>query len=149
VTEAESLSRSSSFVPRSDPLASGSVYLVSTSAETGVLVLTLSAPVTADYVIWCRVKAPDSSADSFYVSVDGGPEDVYDTAEGIWSPAWQWTPVNGRDGGRPLTLNPRLFHLTAGVHQITFRGREADSTLDQILITNDLEFDPRLEDPVQ
>src|SRR5690606_2604887 len=62
VTEAESLSRSSSFVPRSDPLASGSVYLVSTSAETGVLVLTLSAPVTADYVIWCRVKAPDSSA---------------------------------------------------------------------------------------
>jgi hypothetical protein len=64
-----------------------------------------------NYYLWARVLAPNPSAASFYISFDGGPEDVYETAYNRWSNNWQWTAVNGRNGGAPLTLNPRVFFL--------------------------------------
>ena len=83
-----------------------------------------------------------TNQDSFFVSVDGGQEDIYDAAEGSWSNSWQWTKVNGRNGGSPLALNPRTFKLSAGKHTITFRGREANTPLDRIFITNSLSARP-------
>jgi len=94
--------------------------------------------IAGTYYVWGRVLAPNSSSDSFYVSMDGGAEDVYDVAENIWSTQWQWTKVNGRGlTGIPLTLNPRTFVLTAGSHVIRFRVRDANSKLDRIFITDD------------
>jgi hypothetical protein len=85
----------------------------------------------------------DSGSDSFYVSVDGGPTDVYDTAEQLWSDAWQWTKVNGRGAaGLPLSVNPRVFTLPAGAHTFTFGGRDPNTKLDQVLVTNDAAFVP-------
>src|SRR6185295_12455799 len=101
--------------------------------------LTITVPTTDTYYVWARVLASDSSGDSFYVSMDSGTEDVYDVAENIWSTQWQWTNVNGRGtSGVPLTLNPRTFALTAGTHIIKFRVRDANSKLDRIFITNDI-----------
>jgi hypothetical protein len=75
--------------------------------------------------------------------MDGGPEDIYDTSEGTWGTAWQWTRVNGRDGtGIPLTLNPRTFSLTAGSHSLTLRTREAGTKVDRVIVTNKLSFVP-------
>jgi hypothetical protein len=68
---------------------------------------------------------------------------VYDTAEQLWSTAWQWTKVNGRGtSGLPLSINPRVFTLTAGTHTFTFGGRDANTRLDQVLVTNDAAFVP-------
>jgi hypothetical protein len=119
-----------------DANASGGKFVTSPAAESGSATFTINLPVAGTYILWGRVLAPSYGADSFYVSVDGGPEDVYDVAEGTWSANWQWTRVNGRGGtGKPLTLNPRTFQLSAGTHKINFRTREANSRLDKIFIT--------------
>lgn len=123
-------------------LASGGQYVASPMGDTGSAQFAVNVTVPGTYVIWCRVLSPVPAGDSFFVSVDGGAEDVYDNAEGSWSPNWQWTKVNGRQGGVPLTLNPRTFSLSAGSHTIKFRTREANSTLDRLLLTNDLAFVP-------
>ncbi len=117
-------------------------YVSTPNREQGSLAIQVNIPVAGTYIIWCQVLAKTVASDSFYVSVDGGAEDIYDVAEGTWSNAWQWTRVNGRAGGSPLTLNPRTFNLSAGTHTILFRGREANTGLDKIMVTSDLRFVP-------
>jgi len=112
-------------------------------ADAGTGDWTFSVPSPGTYVVWCRVKSANASEDSFFVKMDGGTEDVYDTAEGTWSPSWQWTRLNGRGGaGVPLTLNPRTFSLSAGSHTLEFRGRETNTRVDRVIVTNDLSFVP-------
>jgi hypothetical protein len=103
----------------------------------------VNIPSDGTYVIWGRVYAATDTTDSFFVSVDGTNKDIYDCAEGIWAAKWQWTVVNGRGGGAPASISPRLFYLTAGSHTIRFDGREAGTRLDQVLITNDLSYVPQ------
>jgi hypothetical protein len=118
-------------------------YITSAVAESGKGVWSFSVPSAGTYVIWCRVKSPNASTDSFWVKMDSGAEDIYDTAEGTWQPGWQWTRVNGRNGtGVPLTLNPRTFSLAAGTHSLTLRTREAGTKADRVIVTNDLAFVP-------
>jgi hypothetical protein len=125
------------------PSGSGVTYVYTPTVMGGVVRIVVSVPTTANYVIWARVLSPTYLSDSFFVSVDNGPEDVFDTAEGKWSPAWQWTVVNGRGTTNvPLAINPRVFQLSAGTHVITFRGREANAGLDSIIVTSDLSYTP-------
>ncbi|MEZ4270054.1 MAG: choice-of-anchor Q domain-containing protein [Myxococcota bacterium] len=123
--------------------ASGASYLDSAAADEAQVEFTINAPETRDYIIWARVLAPAATSDSFFVSANDGAEDVYDAAEGTWSNQWQWTRVNGRDGGAPLSLNPRIFSLDAGSNTVTFRVREAGVGIDVILVTNDVDFVPQ------
>ncbi|EEF63173.1 hypothetical protein Cflav_PD5808 [Pedosphaera parvula Ellin514] len=119
-------------------------YVATTTAEQGSVTFIVNVPVAGTYYIWGKVLSPSFAADSFYVSVDGGTEDVYDDAEGVWSNNWQWTAVNGRGTtGQPLALNPRTFTLSQGSHSIKFRGREANATLDRIIVSNDPTFVPK------
>ncbi|MGC8833766.1 MAG: hypothetical protein ACP5R4_06890, partial [Armatimonadota bacterium] len=99
-----------------DANVSGGKYIASGTANSGSASYTFTAPVSGEYVIWCRVLAPKDGQDSFTVAVDEGQEDIFDCAEGTWSPKWQWSRVNGRAGGAPLTLNPRVFNLAEGEH---------------------------------
>lgn len=123
--------------------ASGDAYLSSNTRDAGIVTFSVDLANDGNYMIWGRVLAPDLYRDSFFVSIDGGPEDVYDVANDIWSDSWQWTRVNGRaDAGTPLTVNPRIFELSAGSHEIVFRAREPDTKLDRLIITNDLSFVP-------
>jgi hypothetical protein len=121
--------------------ASGGRFVQSTTTGSGTLRLQVNAPTAGTYVLWGRVLAPTPDTDSLYVSVDGGAEDIWDMAEFLWKPEWQWTRVTGRaaNGGTPSRLNqqPRLFTLTAGVHTFTFRGREPQAGLDRLFVTAD------------
>jgi len=123
--------------------ASGRSYVSTNTANAGLASYTIDIPTDARYVVWCRVLAPSSSQDSFLVLMDGADPDTYDVAEGTWSNSWQWTKVNGRAGGAPNTLNPRLFTLSAGRHTLSFAGREANTKLDQIIVTNDVTYVPQ------
>jgi hypothetical protein len=125
-----------------DAASAGERYLGTPSEGQGAAVWTFQAPVPGTYHVWARVFAPDTRRDSFDVSVDGGPADTYDVAESSWSSRWQWTRVNGRDGVAPLTLNPRTFRLTAGPHTLRLLGREAQTLVSRLLVTNDREFAP-------
>ncbi|MEZ4272842.1 MAG: hypothetical protein R3C68_15825 [Myxococcota bacterium] len=122
--------------------ASGAAYVRSDVANEGQVEFVVNVLKAGEYLIWARVLASTATGDSFFVSANGGAEDVYDVAEGTWSNQWQWTRVNGRDGGAALSLNPRIFDLSAGTNTITFRGREAGAGLDVILVTNDASFIP-------
>ncbi|OHA40565.1 MAG: hypothetical protein A3G59_00690 [Candidatus Taylorbacteria bacterium RIFCSPLOWO2_12_FULL_47_20] len=118
-------------------------YVFSPVANSGSVTFNFNAPVSGTYYIWSRVLAPVSSSDSFNVSVDNGSRDIYDTAERSWSGIWQWSKLNGRAGtGNPLTLNPRVFQLSAGLHKIEFITREANSIIDAIFITNNSSVAP-------
>ncbi|MEZ4273397.1 MAG: hypothetical protein R3C68_18765 [Myxococcota bacterium] len=140
--EAEAQAMTAPMTALNDALASGGTYVTTQKAEEGDVVFTVDIPKAGDYIIWARVLAPSSLADSFYVSANGGAEDIYDAAENTWSNAWQWTRVNGRNGGAAFSLNPRLFDFEAGANTITFRGREVGAGLDVILVTNDMMFQP-------
>src|SRR6185503_3737973 len=121
--------------------ASQARYVATTTANQGTATFSVQLPITDTYVVWCRVLGIDTAHDSFFVSVDGGPEDVYDVAENTWTNAWQWTRVNGRGGTTtPLTINPRTFNLSAGSHTIAFRAREISTGLDKIIVSNDAGF---------
>jgi hypothetical protein len=123
-----------------DATAQGSKYITSFTANAGTATLGFEAQGGA-YVIWARVVGASATSDSFVVAMDG-TEDVFDIAEGSWSPSWQWVRVNGRAGGAPLQLDPRQFTLAVGAHTLSFTGREAGARLDAVIITSDITFVP-------
>jgi hypothetical protein len=123
--------------------ASGGAYVSTNTTNSGTIYFTVNVPVAGTYVIWGRVLAPLDTADSLFVMMDGANQDIYDVAEGKWSSKWQWTAVNGRGGGAPAAISQRRFTLTAGSHTIRFDGRELDTRLDKIEITNDLAYVPQ------
>jgi hypothetical protein len=144
--EAESGMLSPPMVITADTAASNGLYVESRTNDEGFVSFPLNIPEDDDYVVWCRVLSVNSGTDSFYVSADDGPEDVYDTVR-TWSNAWQWTQVNGRAGvlesfTNAFRLNPRLFNLDQGSHSFALRGREQGTLLDALLLTNDREFSP-------
>jgi len=127
----------------SDAQAFGGAFVYTTAGDAGTATWTFSVPHSGSYYVWSRVLAPNEDRDSFYARADGGTEDVFDDAEGNWSPNWQWSVLNGRNGtGVPLTLDPRVFSLSAGSNTIVFRGREANSRVDRILVTDNGNFVP-------
>lgn len=138
--EAENGNVVSPMVVIEDATASGGKAVVSPTLEQGRVTLLFDVPTEGTYYIWCKVYAPHVSEDSFHVVLDNGPSDIYDAAEGTQSDYWQWSAVNGRAGGSPLTLSPRTFHLSKGSHSITFSTREPNAVLDRLLITNDAEL---------
>ncbi|PYJ83033.1 MAG: hypothetical protein DME22_16740 [Verrucomicrobia bacterium] len=145
--EAESATLVAPMAVASDPNASQGQFILSSISDSGSVAFDVNIPVSGVYSIWSRVLSPDDSRDSLYVSVDGGSEDIYDTAEGTKTNAWQWTVVNGRGGTNfttALAVNPRTFGLSAGLHRIVFRARESGTGLDQILLTNDPDYVPNV-----
>lgn len=136
-------------VTRSDSTASGGLYANATRSEQGTAKFSFTAS-GGNYIVWAyaAASAPNPSGhDSFYVSVDGKNEDVwdlfYDHHDG---PAtnWTWDVVSVRDGGSfdENLLDPAVFNLTPGTHTLQLRSRESGAKLDRILITTDMSYSP-------
>jgi subtilisin family serine protease len=148
--EAEAATLAGPMALFSDPQASQEGYISSPTRDQGSALFTVSIPHTGQYVIWCRVLAPNAGQDSFFVNVDQSNLDtnvtnIYDVAQGTWTNVWQWTRVNQRDFNNiSLATDPRLFNLSAGTHTIVFGGREANTKLDRLIITDDLSLMPDL-----
>ncbi len=117
--------------------ASNGRYVTAQSADYGTVTFRVTNALASDFILWCRILSPNSSRDSFYVSVDGGTESIYRTANNIWSTDWQWTRVN-----RDADAEELVFSLAAGVHTFRFRSREASTSMDAIYVTNNREFVP-------
>lgn len=128
--------RSPMIVAASTNASSGS-YVYSQSSEQGDVTYSLNTAKAGDYIIWCRILSRTSANDSFYVSVNGGAEAVYHTAEYKWSQSWQWTRVN--NGRLP---DARIIPLNKGTNTFRFRSREPATLLDSIYITNNRDFVP-------
>lgn len=116
-------------------------YVVSTNVDAGACNFVFTVPFVDEFIIWARTLSPNTGQDSFFVSHNNQPEDVYDTT-GFWEAEWQWTTVNGR-GGTSGAIDPRMFLMTTVSNNIKFRAREVYTGLDAILITNDRNLVPR------
>jgi hypothetical protein len=138
----EYLAASDRFMILSSTATSSGKYVSAPVSEKSYLTFSVLAPQEDNYYIWMRVLAPFQAASSMYMSVNGGPEDIFDAAFGTWKTTWQWTRVNGRAGGAPRTLNPRVFRLPRSTHRFEIRSKDANVGIDAILFTNDSNLVP-------
>lgn len=111
-------------------------------SQLGWTQLSFTAPVSGDYHVWCRVKAPTESKDSFFVMTDGGVEEVFHVygtptpPDGTRTTDWTWRRIHVTDAG------PRVFTFGQGSHTIRFRVREPGTLLDRIVVSSDPAFVP-------
>jgi hypothetical protein len=122
-----------------DSQASGGQYIRSVHRDDGTATYSVTVPNAGTYFLWGRVSSPSSTVDSFFVSFDGGPEDVWQSS---WPRTWEWARVSGQADGSAATGGFRPFNLTAGTHILKIRGGAANSFLDTMVLTNDSTFVP-------
>ncbi len=91
-----------------------------------------------EYVVWARILAPSAfgrdlggdSADSAWLSIDGGQPFVVERAPGDPTDAWRWVRVDLRQ------------RLEPGRHTLTLRPREQGTAIDKLLLTTDATYRP-------
>jgi hypothetical protein len=122
-----------------DSRASNGRYVYSRTDNLGTVAIPVDLMGAGDWVMWARIISTNSNSDSFFLSVDDGVEDVFDTLTGTNAPGsnWQWVSVGGR-----LSGEPRVFTLDASRHTLTFRAREVNTLLDALWLTTDRAFVP-------
>jgi hypothetical protein len=98
-----------------------------------------SVPTAGNYVIAASVNAPDASSKSFWVNIDTLPSDptmiwdVYPYTSGFETRTVSW---RGTGGATNDEFNPKVFNLSAGIHELIVVGREANVQLGQITISS-------------
>jgi beta-lactamase regulating signal transducer with metallopeptidase domain len=125
--------------------AGGSLSFGSGGREAGRATFSFDVDQPGRYVIWGRIIAPSEDANSFYASVDGGEEVVWDAPQrdpGKDARWWTWDPVSARDV-EGHQVDPLIFDFQPGHHRLQLRTREKGTRLDAILVTNDLAHRPR------
>jgi hypothetical protein len=97
--------------------------------------ITVSAAGT--YRVWSRIKAPDTTNNSYYLQIDNGC--AYNVGNSSSIPANTWTWVNYKDGVSTSFVD---VSLTAGTHNVTYTGKEANVQLDRVLFLSDTSCTP-------
>jgi hypothetical protein len=101
------------------------------ASQYGDVTINSSVPAAGTYRVWSRIKAPDSTNNSFTLQINGGTaETVGDFA--IAAGTWTW--VDYRNGSLSDKLN---VSLGAGNAAIVIGGREPDVQVDRILLLSD------------
>jgi len=112
---------------------------IETSVTNGGLALyTFHITNAGNYTVSAVVSAPNEGQNSFYVNIDAEPVDPLM----IWDIPLCTRPlrhtVSWRGNGGPAAslaqYNPKVFTLSAGMHQLVIRGREANTMLGAITI---------------
>lgn len=129
-SEAEAGQLSDAMTSYQDPEASGGLYVASPTNENGAASYTVTVPTTGYYYLWARAKGASWVGDSFSVVIDEGTPFHWTIPQvgGRWD--WGWSIVNETaHAGQSL-------QLTAGERSLTFRCREADAALDQLVLSD-------------
>ena len=97
---------------------------------------TFTVPASGDYVVSASIDAPTADANSFYVNMDAEPTDplmIWDIpgTTGLASRTVSWRGNGTADANQ---FAPKVFTLSAGLHQLIVRGREAGCQLGSISI---------------
>ncbi|MDP6776055.1 MAG: choice-of-anchor Q domain-containing protein [Candidatus Latescibacteria bacterium] len=103
--------------------------LIKGPVKEGLARYGFSVPLAGQYALWGLARGPDSSADSFYLSLD---DEALASYRG-WSTGvhdvWMWRRVWQKE-------------LAAGEHTIRIKHRETGPLLKALLVTDDLDFSP-------
>jgi len=116
----------------------GCIYqaVQTTNTNGGRAVYSFSVTNPGSYAIQANAGAAHTGGGSFYVNVDAEPQDP----EMIWDiPAIsgfekRWIGWRGKGTALKPQFKRKTFQLTAGVHQLIVRGREADTQLRELSI---------------
>lgn len=95
-------------------------------AGGGKAVFTFSVPKDGNYVIHALVNAPDEDSNSFFLNIDGQPEDPLMIWDMEVTKGFEERIVSWRGGGDSGSdeFAPKIFKLTAGEHKLNIVGRE-------------------------
>lgn len=136
--EAEDGNLTSNMEIGQDGSASGGAYIsaTSTSATTSPkkeASYSFSVPEDGTYYLWARLYGPDEASDAIYIGIDGSWNRVYpaETGEYLWVRVE--TSRNSDKHG---------FSLGGGQHEIQVGHGEAQTRLDALVVTDDLDFHP-------
>jgi hypothetical protein len=104
--------------------------------EGGKAIFRFAITNAGDYVIYGIADAPGPESNSFFLNIDGPPEDplmIWDVDE---TAGFEERAVSWRGDGTDSSdqYHPKVFKLTAGVHQLILHGREPDTRLKTISI---------------
>jgi hypothetical protein len=131
--EAESVTPTLPFVASGGAISQPSL---TTLLGGGLAVYGFTITNAGSYVIQAVVNAADTSANSFFVNIDGEPTDPASIwqiplTSGFESRIVSWQGAGTFDNPQFV---PKIFTLTTGNHQLIIRGREANTQLDRISI---------------
>ncbi|MEO5958716.1 MAG: hypothetical protein ABIR80_06345 [Opitutaceae bacterium] len=98
-----------------------------TLAAGGKAVFDFSVAAAGTYAIHAVVNAPSDLANSFFVNIDGLPEDPLSVWDIDPTSGFEERIVSWRGGGDAENneFKPKHFKLTAGAHKLILVGREA------------------------
>jgi bla regulator protein blaR1 len=127
----------------------------------GSISYTFNVDKAGTYHIWGRFLIADHHTDSLYVKINNSDESWTTAENKAYLPAskevpnwiswnlinkdvynkWGWSHVAFYSITNP-DRKPVKFHLKAGKQTITIAGREPNTKLDKLIITNNLDFVP-------
>lgn len=131
-------------------------------AETNKFTVTFNAPADGQYSLWLKVFSESGTDNSLKYTLPDGVERVFDFMENALSDPefpffgkWVWVQM-GERGTEPLAngygewneTNGAVWHTPvyidakAGENSVTFICREAGHYIDQVIITDDLAYQP-------
>jgi len=131
----------------------GSAYLSFPRTGVGQAVYEFTVVKAGRYVAWARVKSDSGAQDSFFLQIeglaseDGTTDDIFDTGQNeVYPGTWELIKVVGRGGldvpyGDP-GVGQRVWNLSTGIHRLLIRSREANTELDKVIFTQDLQYPP-------
>lgn len=110
-------------------------------ANNGEAHYTVTIPQTGNYIVQGLVCAADIDSNSFYVKFDSHPsgnsESWILTPTGSSSTCnWQTVNHRGTGGAESPSINPVVFPLSQGPHELHFHGREKNTYIDKFRITS-------------
>ena len=111
-----------------DAGACGGHYVEAPTSQGGAVDFTLDIEEGDDYYLWARVMGQDWHRNSFWVRFDDGEPFQFE----IRPPdgQWHWTRVYPEHGSHEPVF------LAAGTHTLRFAGREPNSRVDALFLTN-------------
>lgn len=140
--EAENGMLDNTYMKRNYSTEASSCYYISTTTRLeGTATLTFPIAQSGYFNVWGRTRVKDYTHNSFTVTVGSALPFRWEIVPegGSWG-TWTWGKVF------PVDTAPTPFWLTAGTNTIHFRGREIETCLDKLIITNDLNYRPGSQD---
>ncbi len=128
------LTRLSSVLVMSLVMAFGSVSPVAAAncnppTDTGSATMTVNLQAGADYRVWSRMNIPDTTNNSYYLSIDGGCAELVGGSTSMKTNSWEW--IDYKDGN---TSNKFTVNLSAGQHTLKAIGNKPGVKLDKVLL---------------
>ncbi len=116
------------------PWQSGRAAAACAAQDTsrGQVSASFSIPLTGSYRVWSRIKAPDSTNNSYILEIDGTTCGVVVGDSATAANTWTWVNYKTGNSGSPIDIN-----LASGSHSLTAIGREDAVSIDRVIFTAD------------